>query len=250
LRLLNEGVPTFLHTIINQLLTGMKTILPVRFCPRQLWLLLLVGLAWSANAQNHQISLADSVVLFRPTTLVKWRPLALARSSVNLALEQTVGSRGSFGLEGYHTIGLIPAFKIIGTLYGGGLSYRYYPLNKQTAPADFYVGPRISYDYLANNSLLSLLSLLTFSDKVDKISLRTLGPMVGYQHCSRSSGLVFDAQGSMGLLYNMRYHLSDRIGRTRVEHTTRVQPILARVYLSVGYRFGSRRNRPMQTLSE
>lgn len=213
----------------------MQTSVTSRIGRRQGWLcLLLVGLVWPVKAQSIP---ADSAISFKPSTLVKWRPLRLVFNSINLAVEQTVSPRGSVGLEAYRSVGSNPAFRVLGTMYGGGLTYRYYPL--RLAPKGLYIGSRLSYDQLHRNFILQL---LTAGNNKGNLSLWTFGPMVGYQRCSRS-GFILDLQGSVGLISHLRYERSEQYGQVGIVNDTRFALILPRLYIGVGYRFPNARHR-------
>lgn len=193
-------------------------------------------LALTAHAQGQ---LPDSGrVVPGSSTLVKIRPVAVVFGAVNLAVEQTIGPRGSVQVEVYQTVANGRFIRVLGKASSVAASFQYYPLRNQTAPRGLYVGPKLTYARLNNSSLVRL---ITFFDGTGEVALGSAQAVVGYQYCSRRN-LVLDVQSGIGILHHLTYHGGALSGTPTTERRTRVGPLLPSLTLSVGYRFRHRQH--------
>lgn len=197
---------------------------------RQALRLLLYLSAFTAQAQFGTI---DSTRLTaNSNTVLKTRPLATVLNLPNLTVEQTIGRRNSVSLTAFHSALFFRDLRAMGESRGVSVAYSYYLSAKRSAPTGLYFGPKISYSYLQNSSLLRLLSLF---DSSGEASLWSAQAVLGYQLCTRSN-IVLDAQGNLGFLHNLNYHRSGLYSQSTLENRTRFG-LLPSVLVSVGYRF-------------
>ena len=208
-----------MKTLLNQLSYLHQIGLGLGFC-----LITFIG-----RAQNGP---SDSMRVAGSSIVLKIRPLATVLNLPNLTVEQTLGRRSSVSLAAFHSVLFFRDLRAMGESRGVSVAYSYYLSAKRSAPAGFYVGPKISYSYLQNSSLLRLLSLF---DSSGEASLWSAQAVVGYQLCTRSN-VVLDAQANLGFLHNLKYYRSGRYSQSTLDNQTRFG-ILPSVLVSIGYRF-------------